>query len=209
MTALQLQRLYLRACQQFLERRPDAPDEAHEVVAAWEEVLDALEQLQLTGEAPQSLIGAVDWVTKKHLLEEAGRDASLGSAQEDRHLLSRTVAARIFPDAAGGRIGRRLCQPAGTGTRHADAAGQLRRPPCAATTSASSRRTRDRTVRQLEARRDRPWLRQQVDSTGALRSSGRTSRRTRRVWALTIPDVPTCREGPAFSSRTPCPGVAG
>jgi hypothetical protein len=75
-TALQLQRLYLQACQQFLERRPEAPEEAHEVVAAWEEVLEALEQLQLSGEAPQSLIGAIDWVTKKHLLEEAGRDAS-------------------------------------------------------------------------------------------------------------------------------------
>jgi proteasome accessory factor A len=75
-TALQLQRLYLQACQQFLERRPEAPEEAHEVVAAWEEVLDALEQLQLSGEAPQSLIGAIDWVTKKHLLEEAGRDVS-------------------------------------------------------------------------------------------------------------------------------------
>jgi proteasome accessory factor A len=75
-TALQLQRLYLQACQQFLERRPEAPEEAHEVVAAWEEVLDALEQLQLSGEAPQSLIGAIDWVTKKHLLEEAGHGAS-------------------------------------------------------------------------------------------------------------------------------------
>ncbi|MHB8971807.1 MAG: proteasome accessory factor PafA2 family protein [Pirellulaceae bacterium] len=75
-TALQLQRLYLQACQQFLERRPDAPAEAQEVVAAWEEVLDALEHLQLSGEAPQSLIGSVDWVTKQHLLEEAGRDAS-------------------------------------------------------------------------------------------------------------------------------------
>jgi proteasome accessory factor A len=75
-TALQLQRFYLAACQQFLARRPDAPDEAHEVVAAWEEVLDALEQLQLSGDLPPSLIGAVDWVTKKQLLDEAGRDTS-------------------------------------------------------------------------------------------------------------------------------------
>ncbi|MHB8866522.1 MAG: proteasome accessory factor PafA2 family protein, partial [Pirellulaceae bacterium] len=75
-TALQLQRVYLEACQTFLRRRPEASAEAHEVVGAWEEVLDALEQLQLSGEVPQSLIGTVDWVTKKHLLEEAGQDAS-------------------------------------------------------------------------------------------------------------------------------------
>jgi proteasome accessory factor A len=66
----------LAACQQFLARRPDAPAEAHEVVAAWEEVLDALEQLQLSGDLPPSLIGTVDWVTKKQLLDEAGRNTS-------------------------------------------------------------------------------------------------------------------------------------
>jgi hypothetical protein len=75
-TALQLQRFYLAACEQFLARRPDAPDEAHEVVAAWGEVLDALEQLQLFGDIPPSLIGTVDWVTKKQLIDEAGRDTS-------------------------------------------------------------------------------------------------------------------------------------
>jgi Pup amidohydrolase len=73
-TALQLQRFYLAACQQFLARRPDAPEEALEVAAAWEEVLDALEQLQLSGEAPPALIGTVDWVTKRQLVDEAGRD---------------------------------------------------------------------------------------------------------------------------------------
>jgi proteasome accessory factor A len=75
-TALELQRFYLAACQQFLARRPDAPLEAHEVVATWEEVLDGLEQLQCSGEIPASLIGTVDWVTKKQLIDEAGRDAS-------------------------------------------------------------------------------------------------------------------------------------
>ncbi len=75
-TALQLQKHYLDACRQFLARRPDAPDEAHEVVAVWEEVLDALEQLQLSGETPPGLIGTVDWVTKRQLVEEAGRDSS-------------------------------------------------------------------------------------------------------------------------------------
>ena len=73
-TALQLQRFYLAACQQFLARRPEAPEEAHEVVAAWEEVLDGLEQLQHSGQLPACLIGTVDWVTKKQLLDEAGNN---------------------------------------------------------------------------------------------------------------------------------------
>ena len=78
-TGLQLQRWYLRACQQFLKRHADAPAEAHEVAAAWEEVLDLLEQVRITGEAPQSLVGSVDWITKRHLLEEAGNDVSPGT----------------------------------------------------------------------------------------------------------------------------------
>lgn len=81
-TAVQLQRFYLTACQQFLARRPAAPEEAHEVVATWEEVLDALEQLQGSGEVPASLIGTVDWVTKRQLVEEAGRDTSCAARKK-------------------------------------------------------------------------------------------------------------------------------
>ena len=55
---------------------PGCPGRGHEVVATWEEVLDALEQLQLSGDIPSSLIGTVDWVTKKQLIDEAGHDTS-------------------------------------------------------------------------------------------------------------------------------------
>jgi proteasome accessory factor A len=78
-SGLRLQRWYLRACQQFLARHEDAPAEAHEVAAAWEEVLDLLEQARTAGEVPQSLVGSVDWITKRHLLEEAGNDVSPGT----------------------------------------------------------------------------------------------------------------------------------
>ena len=87
-TALQLQRFYLAACQQFLARRPDAPDEAHEVVATWEEVLEALEQLQLGGDIPPSLIGTVDWVTKKQLIDEAGHDTSWEGARKSTSVIT-------------------------------------------------------------------------------------------------------------------------
>jgi hypothetical protein len=59
-----------------LHRDFDAPDEAYEILKLWDETLYQLELLQATGEAPASLIGSVDWLTKQHLLEEAGTDVS-------------------------------------------------------------------------------------------------------------------------------------
>jgi hypothetical protein len=69
-TALQIQRFYLDACRAYLNRRPDAPAEAWDVLLRWDEALDLLARL------PRALIGTLDWVTKKYLLEEAGELAS-------------------------------------------------------------------------------------------------------------------------------------
>lgn len=68
-TALQLQRFYLDACRRFLGDQAHPPAEACELLEHWEETLDALE------EAPQSLVGSLDWVTKRWVLEKAGRGA--------------------------------------------------------------------------------------------------------------------------------------
>lgn len=69
-TALQVQRFYLDACRRFVERtRPDHA-EAQKVLALWEETLDALER------EPSRLVGKLDWVTKRYLLDGAGPDAS-------------------------------------------------------------------------------------------------------------------------------------
>jgi proteasome accessory factor A len=69
-TALQIQRFYLAACRRCVERtRPDHT-EARLVLRLWQETLDALE------EEPARLVGKLDWVTKKHLLDCAGPDAS-------------------------------------------------------------------------------------------------------------------------------------
>jgi proteasome accessory factor A len=69
-TALELQRFYWEACRRFLERRADAPAEARDVLRRWGDVLERLEQ------DPYSLVGEVDWVTKRFLLEQAGRDCN-------------------------------------------------------------------------------------------------------------------------------------
>jgi proteasome accessory factor A len=74
MTALEIQRFYLNACRSFFQRNLDAPTEAFDILAQWEKTLKELEVLQMTGEPPATLIGSIDWVTKKTLLDEAGSD---------------------------------------------------------------------------------------------------------------------------------------
>ncbi|HZN36567.1 MAG TPA: proteasome accessory factor PafA2 family protein, partial [Pirellulaceae bacterium] len=69
-TALEIQRFYLEACRRFLERRPDAPAEARDVLRRWEDVLDMLT------DDPQGLVGTLDWVTKQFVLDKAGRGAA-------------------------------------------------------------------------------------------------------------------------------------
>jgi len=67
---LEVQRFYLEACRRYVERCENVPPEARRVLRLWEEMLDALEQ------APESLVGVLDWPTKKFLLQKAGEDAA-------------------------------------------------------------------------------------------------------------------------------------
>jgi len=69
MTAIELQRIYLAACGQFVAEQSDAPHEAWEVLQHWQDALDALT------EDPSQLVGTLDWVTKRFLLDQAGSDA--------------------------------------------------------------------------------------------------------------------------------------
>ena len=69
-SALELQRFYLEACRRYVDRRPDAPIEAREILHRWELALDGL------ADDPQSLVGTLDWVTKQFVLDKAGRNAS-------------------------------------------------------------------------------------------------------------------------------------
>ncbi|MCE9525966.1 MAG: proteasome accessory factor PafA2 family protein [Planctomycetales bacterium] len=69
-TALQLQRFYLEACRRFLDEQETPSLEAREVLEHWEETLDSLE------EDPQTLVGSLDWVTKRWVLEKAGHGGS-------------------------------------------------------------------------------------------------------------------------------------
>lgn len=64
MTALALQRWYLEKAKTFIKEAPAAPLQAAEIVTLWGQTLDALET------NPSALIGRLDWVTKRHLLEQ-------------------------------------------------------------------------------------------------------------------------------------------
>lgn len=69
MTALELQRYYWDACRRFVDSCSEVPTEAFELLALWADALDSLD------DEPESLVGLLDWVTKRFLLEKAGRDA--------------------------------------------------------------------------------------------------------------------------------------
>jgi proteasome accessory factor A len=75
-TALDLQRFYHSVCRAFVGSQQDAPDEAWEILRLWQESLDDLEKIATGSEPPQRLIGSIDWVTKKYLIENAASDAT-------------------------------------------------------------------------------------------------------------------------------------
>ena len=68
-TALELQRFYLEQAKAYLKQHPIASLEANQVVRLWEDVLDHLERKDFG-----PLVGQLDWVTKRFLLEECGAD---------------------------------------------------------------------------------------------------------------------------------------
>ena len=140
MTALDLQRFYFEACCRFLQRRPEAGREPREILALWGETLEALKETQATGDLPESLVGTIDWVTKKHLLDRAGKDAPWS--------VQKKIDIRFHELAEDGYF--RMLESAGLVPRQTDPDQvklamrihpPTRRLRCEATTFVSSRRT--------------------------------------------------------------------
>ena len=71
LNAIEVQQWYLDVCRRFVQQTDDAPDDAYEVLQRWSDTLDALKV------DPDSLIGNIDWVTKRWLLKHAGNDLPL------------------------------------------------------------------------------------------------------------------------------------
>ncbi|MFW7379053.1 MAG: proteasome accessory factor PafA2 family protein [Oligoflexus sp.] len=69
MSVMDIQRWYLRRMQEIVKDEHELLDlEVLELLRLWEETLDRL------ASDPLSLIGRIDWITKKYLLSEAGGD---------------------------------------------------------------------------------------------------------------------------------------
>jgi len=80
MSALQIQNYYLEQCTRFLNEHPAVPAEAWEILRLWSSTLQSLQGLAGQEEpdcsAKGSLLGSIDWVTKKYLLDNAAADAT-------------------------------------------------------------------------------------------------------------------------------------
>lgn len=106
MTALALQRWYLDAARRFMRSAAAPSLEAHEVVRVWEDALARLESGQL-----DSLVGRLDWVTKRWLLRSLDADASWEARKKldlRYHELGDGYLARL--EAAG--VAEQLVEPA-------------------------------------------------------------------------------------------------
>ena len=70
MSALAIQRAYLVKAREFVRNAPAMSLGARQLLALWGDALDALEA------DPTRLVGALDWVTKRYLIEAAAGDAA-------------------------------------------------------------------------------------------------------------------------------------
>ena len=100
MTALQIQRFYLERARAFVRGAKATSMEALQVTELWRRVLGDLERKDMS-----SLVGRIDWVTKRYLLEACG-DPS------DRALL-KTIDLRYHEISEGyaARLERSGCAP--------------------------------------------------------------------------------------------------
>ena len=102
MTALQIQRFYLERAITFVRDQKATSMEALQVTELWREILGGLERRELS-----ALVGRVDWVTKRYLLETCGdpRDPALLKTIDLRyHELVEGYAARLERSGCARRL---------------------------------------------------------------------------------------------------------
>lgn len=110
MTAIDHQRRYATIVRAYLETLPVVDLAKHQILAAWEATLDDLER------DPDTLVGLIDWVTKRHLCAAvAGGEEGLADVADWSRvlaLLSRAELAdadfELDPDAFWRRLAERI-----------------------------------------------------------------------------------------------------
>ncbi|MCP4134192.1 MAG: hypothetical protein GY754_24680 [bacterium] len=70
MSGLEIQQYYLTAARLFLKQKKNISMEYYEIVKLWDETIKTLEK------DPGKLIGRLDWVSKRYLIETSGADKS-------------------------------------------------------------------------------------------------------------------------------------
>ena len=129
MSALELQRWYLERAKLFLAKSPTTSLEAREVLRLWSECLDALR------DDPGTLVGRIDWVTKRWMLEETAANSPLAVRKKvdiGYHELGRGYFAKL----EGEELAPRLVSPD-------EAHEAIRRPPQETPARLRSRLIRD------------------------------------------------------------------
>jgi proteasome accessory factor A len=102
MTALQIQRFYLERARAFVRETKATSMEGLQVTELWREVLTDLERRDMS-----ALVGRLDWVTKRYLLETCGdpRDRALLKTIDLRyHELAEGYAARLERSGCARRL---------------------------------------------------------------------------------------------------------
>ncbi len=69
-SALEIQRYYCKEAEKYVKSCEEISIEYFEIIKLWKQTLDALEN------DPGLLVGRIDWITKRYLIETAGKDES-------------------------------------------------------------------------------------------------------------------------------------
>lgn len=77
LSAIQIQKEYLKAAKEFVEQTdPDKRGESELLLFRWQEILDAAAAYRKDASDVHLAIGRIDWLTKRHLIDALPTDAS-------------------------------------------------------------------------------------------------------------------------------------
>jgi proteasome accessory factor A len=113
MTAIEIQKYYLERAEDFVKQSKTTSMEALDLLRSWRSILESLERREMN-----ALVGRVDWVTKRYLLESCGdeRDRTLLKTVDLRyHELGEGYAAKLEKNGFARRlVGSEEVERAGT-----------------------------------------------------------------------------------------------
>ena len=138
LTALEIQRWHQNQAQIFVTLNPHLKEVYQPVIDQWLYVLNTLEW------DPEQLIGQLDWITKKSVIEEAGRDKSF-DVKKRIDLGYHELGAGYFERFVAANLTKRIVEPS-------DLSQALKTPP-----STRSAQLRSRFIKSNQSENN-PWV---------------------------------------------------